>query len=62
MERENDGGLSFLDIKIFREKGKFVINVILCISVNIICHIGRRPSVVFILISTPSYPKPLKPV
>ena len=27
LEKENDGRLSFLDINIFREKGKFVTNV-----------------------------------
>ena len=27
LEKENDGGLCFLDINIFREKGKFVTNV-----------------------------------
>ena len=27
LEKENDGGLSFSDINIFREKGKFVTNV-----------------------------------
>ena len=27
LEKENDGRLSFLDINIFREKGKFVTNI-----------------------------------
>ena len=39
LEKENDRHLSFLDINIFREKGKFVTNVI-----------GKTPSVVFILL------------
>ena len=49
LEKENDGRSSFLDIHIFRVKGKFVTYVI-----------GKRPSVVFILISTASYLKPIK--
>ena len=49
LEKENDGRLSFLDINIFREKGKFVTNVI-----------GKRLSVVLILRA--SYLKSTKPV
>ena len=49
LEKENDGRSSFLDIHIFRVKGKFVTYVI-----------GKRPSVVFILISTASQLKPIK--
>ena len=51
LEKENDGRLSFLDSNIFHEK----INLSLM-------FIGKRPSVVFILISTASYLKPIKPV
>ena len=52
LEKENDGRFSFLDVNIFREKGKFVTNV----------YRKKRPSVVFILISTATYLKPIKPV
>ena len=51
LEKENDSRLSFLDINIFREKGKFVT-----------MFIGKRPSLVLTLISTASYLKPIKPV
>ena len=48
LEKENDVRLSFLDVNIFREKENL--------------FIGKRPSVVFTLISTASYLKPIKPV
>ena len=47
LEKENDGRLSFLDINIFREKGKFVTNI---------CR--KRPSVVLQFLI--SYLKPKK--
>ena len=51
LEKESYGRLSFSDINIFRKKGKLVTNVY-----------RKRPSVVFILISTVSYMKPTKPI
>ena len=44
LEKENDCRLTFLDIDIFREKGKFSL-----------MFLRKRPSVVFILISTASF-------
>ena len=51
LEKENGGHLSFLDVNIFREKENLSL-----------MFIGKRPSMVFILISTTPYLQPIKPV
>ena len=51
LEKQNDGCLSILDVNIFVKKENLSL-----------MFIGKTPLVVYILISTASYLKPIKPV